>query len=124
MTQYLTIILISALVMLSLLATVAITFLVIQKNKNKELIERVTNLDEAANESYVKFITDSRNWAYEYIEEVQDKLSIFASKVEPQLDYFNTYGKSTTSPHTIILEEIDSAYKDLKSVLPEENKEK
>jgi len=109
---------------LLLLSIALIALLVLSKNKNNKLSLIVSNREEIANESYIKFLNTSRDDAFDYIVEVQDKLNNFANKVEPQLDYFNTYGKAVPSPHTIILEEIDSAYKDLKAILPEENKEK
>jgi hypothetical protein len=108
-----------------LLSTIGLfVLLAFSKIKNKELASIVFNREEIANESYIKFLNTSRDEAYEYILQVQEKLTNFADKVEPQLNYFNTYGKSVPSPHTIILEEIDSAYKELKTLLPEENKEK
>jgi hypothetical protein len=109
---------------LLLLSIALIALLVLFKNKNDKLSLIVSNREEIANESYIKFLNTSRDDAFDYIVEVQDKLNNFANKVEPQLDYFNTYGKAVPSPHTIILEEIDSAYKELKAILPEENKEK
>jgi hypothetical protein len=109
---------------LLLLSIALIALLVLSKNKNNKLSLIVSNREEIANESYIKFLNTSRDDAFDYIVEVQDKLNNFANKVEPQLDYFNTYGKAVPSPHTIILEEIDSAYKELKAILPEENKEK
>jgi hypothetical protein len=108
-----------------LLSTIGLfVLLAFSKIKNKELSKIVYNREEIANESYIKFLNTSRDDAFDYIVQVQEELINFASKVEPQLNYFNTYGKSVASPHTIILEEIDSAYKDLKAILPEENKEK
>jgi hypothetical protein len=108
-----------------LLSTIGfLVLLAFSKIKNKELSKIVYNREEIANESYIKFLNTSRDDAFDYIVQVQEELINFASKVEPQLNYFNTYGKSVPSPHTIILEEIDSAYKDLKAILPEENKEK
>jgi hypothetical protein len=108
-----------------LLSTIGlIVLLALSRIKNKELSSIVYNREEIANESYIKFLNTSRDDAFDYIVQVQEELINFASKVEPQLNYFNTYGKAVPSPHTIILEEIDSAYKDLKAVLPEENKEK
>ena len=103
---------------------VLFALLALSKTKNKELSAIVYNREEIANESYIKFLNTSRNDAFDYIVQVQEQLINFASKVEPQLNYFNTYGKAVSSPHTIMLEEIDSAYKDLKAILPEENKEK
>jgi hypothetical protein len=108
-----------------LLSTIGLfVLLAFSKIKNKELSKIVYNREEIANESYIKFLNTSRDDAFDYIVQVQEELINFANKVEPQLNYFNTYGKSVPSPHTIILEEIDSAYKDLKAILPEENKEK
>lgn len=108
-----------------LISTIVLfVLLAFSKIKNKELSAIVYNREEIANESYIKFLNKSRDDAFDYIVQVQEELINFASKVEPQLNYFNTYGKAVSSPHTIMLEEIDSAYKDLKAVLPEENKEK
>jgi hypothetical protein len=108
-----------------LLSTIGLlVLLAFSRIKNKELSAIVYNREEIANESYIKFLNTSRDDAFDYIVQVQQELTNFASKVEPQLNYFNTYGKAVPSPHTIILEEIDSAYKELKTVLPQENKEK
>jgi hypothetical protein len=103
---------------------VLLVLLALSKIKNKELASVVYNREEIANESYIKFLNTSRDDAFDYIVQVQEELINFANKVEPQLNYFNTYGKAVPSPHTIMLEEIDSAYQDLKTILPEENKEK
>ena len=124
MIDYIQALYVGAVAILSFLSFGLIVLLVLSKNKNKKLASIVSNREEIANESYIKFLNTSRNDAFDYIVQVQEELTNFANKVEPQLNYFNTYGKAVPSPHTIILEEIDSAYKDLKVVLPEENKEK
>jgi len=111
-------------VFLSALSTALMVSLIITKKKNKKLELRLSNREEIANESYVKFLNDSRDWAYKYIEDVQASLKTFSEKVEPQLNYYNTYGTSVQGPHTILVKEITDAYEELKSVLPEENKEK
>jgi hypothetical protein len=124
MIDYIQALYVGAVAILSFLSFGLIVLLVLSRNKNKKLTYIVSNREEIANESYIKFLNTSRNDAFDYIVQVQEELTNFANKVEPQLNYFNTYGKAVPSPHTIILEEIDSAYKDLKAVLPEENKEK
>jgi hypothetical protein len=124
MINYIEFLYIGAIAILALLTLGLVVLLALSKNKNKKLSAVVYNREEIANESYIKFLNTSRDDAFDYIVQVQEELINFASKVEPQLNYFNTYGKSVPSPHTIILEEIDSAYKDLKAILPEENKEK
>lgn len=114
----------AGILVLSLLSTTLIVSLRIAKNKNKELEARLANREEIANESYVKFLNESRDSAYEYIEDVHKKLTEFAKKVEPQLDYYNTYGQAVQGLHTILAKEISEAYEDLKTVMPQENKEK
>lgn len=124
MIDYIQALYVGAVAILSFLSFGLIVLLVLSRNKNKRLNAIVSDREEIANESYIKFLNTSRNDAFDYIVQVQEELINFASKVEPQLNYFNTYGKAVPSPHTIILEEIDSAYKELKAILPEENKEK
>lgn len=111
-------------IFLSFLSTALTVSLMIAKNKNKDLEQKLSNREELANESYLKFLTTSRNEAFAYIVDVQEKLGIFKEKIEAQLNYFNTYGRTVGSPHIIILEKIDSAYEELKTVLPQDNKEK
>jgi hypothetical protein len=111
-------------VFLSLLSTMLVTSLMITKSKNKKLEKRLANREEIANESYLKFLTTSRDEAFSYILDVQEKLDNFKNKVEPQLNYFNTYGQSVQGPHIILVKEITEAYEELKTVMPQENKEK
>lgn len=110
--------------LLSLIVIILTKTIIIINKKYKVVKEKVESNYDASSEAYLKFISDSRDWAFDYIEEVQEKLIMFANKVEPQLNYFNTYGKAISSPHEIILDQIDKAYSELKTVLPEERKEK
>jgi hypothetical protein len=89
--------------------------------RSRKLTKEFAAFRETHNESYSKFLSESRNQAYQYIEELQSGLFKFKDRVEPQLKYFNTYGKLSPSPHIIIVEEIDSAYRELAAFLPEDN---
>lgn len=110
--------------LLSFTTLVFVILLILSKRKNLGLEKRLANREEIANESYVRFLNESRNTAYEYIEDVQDKLISFAKRVEPQLDYYNTYGTAVQGPHTILVKELSEAYEELKTIMPEDNKEK
>lgn len=59
-------------------------------------------------DGFVKFISDSRDWAFKYIEDVQEAFNAFDNKVSPIL--------KSEDP---IIKEISLAYEDLKKVLPE-----
>jgi hypothetical protein len=110
---------------------------VIQKRANKVIIAKTlealllqqltrntnkTDKDQS-NEDFLKFVSDSRDWAYQYIEEVQAGLSSFINEVGPQIDYYNEYGSSVEgmlAPHDFALKKISSEFEKLKKLLPED----
>jgi alpha-L-fucosidase len=72
-------------------------------------------------ENFIKFLSDSRDWAFEYIEDVQKQLENFVRDIEPEIMYFDEYGVvGDAYPHYHSMKKISSAYKDLKKMLPEE----
>ena len=46
---------------------------------------------ERFNEDFLKFISDSRDWAYTYIETTQEKINSFINDVGPIIDYLEYY---------------------------------
>ena len=71
-------------------------------------------------ESFLKFLSDSREWAFDYIENVQNGLQEFINSVEPDLKYFDKYGEiGSAYPHYDAMQRISTAYKQLKTLLPE-----
>lgn len=89
-------------------------------NLKKELASRSPDNIEKT-EGFLKFISESRDWAFKYIEDVQAALATFKSKVEPQFKYAKTYGKAVgPSTHSTIIDEIALAYLDLKKVMPDD----
>lgn len=72
-------------------------------------------------ENFIKFLSDSRDWAYVYIEDVQKGLSKFVSEIEPEISYFDEYGEvGSAYPHYHSMKKISQEYKELKKLLPEE----
>jgi alpha-L-fucosidase len=72
-------------------------------------------------ENFIKFLSDSRDWAFEYIEDVQKQLETFVRDIEPEIMYFDEYGVvGDAYPHYHSMKKISAAYKDLKKLLPEE----
>lgn len=72
-------------------------------------------------ENFIKFLSDSRDWAYKYIEDVQSSLSTFISEVEPEIAYFDEYGLvGDAYPHYHSMKKISEEYKKLKKMLPSE----
>lgn len=91
----------------------------------QKLGQEINNRDTKSleqTEGFLKFISDSRDWAFGYIEEAQQALQDFALEMEPIIEWSKTYGiVNGDNAHTEALEKISLAYDKLKSVLPEEN---
>lgn len=85
-------------------------------------INKVSPVEQT--EGFVRFLSQSREAAFGYIEDVQKALLEFTSKVSPDIEYYQTYGTVIDSPHKAIMDRFIKAYDELLTVLPEENKEK
>lgn len=76
---------------------------------------------EKSNEDFLKFVSDSRDWAYQYIDDVQAGLNKFISDIKPEIAYFDEYGEvGSAYPHYHSMKKISGAYKELKKLLPED----
>lgn len=78
-------------------------------------------------ENFIKFLSDSREWAYGYIEEVQSALKQFIKEVEPEIEYYNKYGiviEGMIPPHDKALKKIAEEFQELKKLLPEESNDR
>jgi hypothetical protein len=123
------------LIILSVLSTTFAFLFYIQKKQNVKMIaqtleffilqeeqkEKTKTDKEQFNEDFLKFISDSRDWAYTYIEDVQASLNKFITDIEPEIIYFDEYGVvGTAYPHYYSMKKISGAYKELKKLLPED----
>ena len=86
-----------------------------------EVSEKKNKLDDPSSEAFLKFVSDSRDWAYQYIDEVQESLNKFITDIEPEILYFDTYGDlMSAEPNYNSMKKISGAYKELKKMLPED----
>jgi hypothetical protein len=76
---------------------------------------------DETSEAFLKFISDSRDWAYTYIEDVQASLNKFITDIDAEILYFDTYGDLMgAEPNYNSMKKISKAYKELKKLLPED----
>lgn len=94
----------------------AIISMALQKSLQDNDLKEIEQTD-----GFVKFLSESRDWAFKYIEEVQAALKQFDKIVSVQLEYSKTYGSVVDSHLSEQIRQIDLAYEDLKRVLPSEN---
>ena len=80
--------------------------------------------DSIHKENFIKFLSDSRLWAFEYIENVQKGLTKFVNDVDADISYFDEYGDalSMSRPDYPSMKNISKAYKELKTLLPDSDK--
>lgn len=87
-------------------------------------IEKLTaesqSKDIEQTDGFLKFVSDSRDWAFEYIETVQNALEEFDKRISPTLEYYSTYGTVVEGLHQDLTKEISEAYNDLKKLLPQD----
>jgi hypothetical protein len=126
------------LIFICILSSLTLLFLslyIIQKKANKAIIQKTleamliqqlssntnkTDKDQS-NEDFLKFVSDSRDWAYQYIEEVQEGLNNFITDIEPEIEYFKEYGDlGSMAPNYYSMKKIAGAYEELKKLLPED----
>ena len=88
----------------------------------KSLKEKETSDDLVHKENFIKFLSDSRDWAYKYIEDVQKGLNSFVSDIDPVISHFDEYGDtiSMSRPEYSSMKNISKAYKELKKLLPQD----
>lgn len=79
--------------------------------------------EEMMKENFLKFVSDSREWAFEYIENVQKKIKDFVDLADKEFAFFDSYGiLSREYPNYETMKTISTEYKKLKELLPEEDK--
>lgn len=94
----------------------------LQKFIDDEVSKNLTD-QEVHKENFIKFLSDSRDWAFTYIEDVQSGLSTFIEDIKPEIEYFREYGDIVSmQPNYYSMKKITEAYDKLVKLLPEEEK--
>ena len=101
-------------------AKLSIDHIALQKFIESLNLDDITG-QEVHKENFIKFLSDSRDWAFAYIEDVQSELKKFIEEIEPEINYFNEYGDITSmQPNYYSLKKISDAYYELAKLLPKE----
>lgn len=104
-------------------AKLSIDHIALQKFIESLNLDDITG-QEVHKENFIKFLSDSRDWAFAYIEDVQSELKKFIEEIEPEINYFNEYGDITSmQPNYYSLKKISEAYYELAKLLPKEEDE-
>ena len=85
---------------------------------NKTILEH--NAEKT--DGFLRFVSDSRDKAFTYIEEVQAALDIFEQELGPIMRHYKKTGKPVSRKQSETLDKISMVYDLLKSLMPEEDK--
>jgi hypothetical protein len=98
-----------------------IDMMLLEKLINEMEDSKLKSDESVHKENFIKFLSDSRDWAYEYIENVQAGLNNFISETEPEINYFKEYGDTMAmAPNYYSMKKIAEEYEKLKKLLPAE----
>jgi hypothetical protein len=94
--------------------------------KLAEELKKKEEVSVEKTDGFLKFISDSRDMAFEYIETMQEAIVKFKNNVGPEIDYMLTYGTATgDSLQTSSFLKIERAYIELiQETLPTEKQGK
>jgi hypothetical protein len=120
------------LIVLSVLSITFFFLFYIQKKKNIQILAQTIELlmmqeenqkhtkteKEQFNEDFLKFISDSREYAFKYIEVTQNKVNSFINDVGPVIDYLEAYAPPVLAETQRI--SLVDGYKIIKTILPED----
>jgi hypothetical protein len=85
------------------------------------MVVKESSTDVEQTEGFLKFISESRDWAFKYIEDVQAALEKFKNKVGPELEYINKYGQLIGISQLPGFKKISEAYEELLKVMPDDS---
>lgn len=80
--------------------------------------------DDSTNEAMIRFLSESRDMAFEYIEKVQKTVSEAVTVLEPHVAHFDKFGLAVITPYDDVMSLLSKEIKNLKELLPDpENNE-
>ena len=72
-------------------------------------------------ENFIKFLSDSRDWAFGYIEDVQKGLDRFIENIDPEISNFDEHSViSDGTQYHEFMTKFSKEYKELKKLMPTE----
>jgi hypothetical protein len=104
----------------------SLTKLLISHKSLQEFIDsnnvEFKNESDIHKENFIKFLSDSRDWAYEYIENVQKSIDGIIEKTEATIKYHEDFGSLEIEPYATQITILADAIEELKTLLPEQKK--
>ena len=74
-------------------------------------------------ENFIKFLSDSRDWAYDYIENVQSEIKLMKEQIGSDIEYYEKYGEASKgmfAPYDSVMPKFCEVYRGLEKMIPED----
>ena len=79
------------------------------------------NESDIHKENFIKFLSDSRDWSFSYIEDVQNNINKIIEDLKKDVEFFEKYEAMFDGhPSQEILAKFVNVYRDLEKLLPED----
>lgn len=88
--------------------------------ENYNNIKNLKSNEDIHTQNFIKFLSDSRDWAFEYIENVQNAIKKFMIEVEPQIKNYSKFENEEIVLNELTVKKISKEIQELKKFLPEE----
>lgn len=103
--------------------TLALAQTIVNKNILSEKIKQNEEYRVESSNEFTAFLSQSRDWAFQYIEEVQENINAMVVEVQKDVDYFNKYGiLSDQYPNYDLVKKFIVHYEILKGMLPDKDR--
>lgn len=89
--------------------------------KMRELMVELDRKNSNQNDGFLKFVSDSREAAFKYIEEVQTAINEFDRRVGPVVKHYKDTGKILERRPSELVKELTQAYDKLMASMPKED---
>jgi uncharacterized membrane protein YhiD involved in acid resistance len=87
----------------------------------QKLMAEIDTKNSSQNDGFLKFVSESREAAFKYIEEVQAAIAEFDNKVGPAVKYYKETGKMLDRRPSELVRELTEAYDKLMASMPKED---
>jgi hypothetical protein len=87
----------------------------------QKLMAEIDIKNSNQNDGFLKFVSESREAAFKYIEEVQEAINEFDSKVGPAVKYYKETGKMLDRRPSELVRELAEAYDKLMESMPKKD---
>jgi hypothetical protein len=99
--------------------------MILEDSQTKEAFLASPEDQDIHKENFIKFLSDSRDWAFDYIDKVQKGLKEFIDIADKEFAYFDSFGILTEQyPNYKAMKTLSSEYKKLKDLLPEDSNDR